>query len=67
VFSWLSTRHHLRWLAREFGWHRHFIYASTGSSVGQYLFRARAAAVWLIAGQIKLGGQQFQDRQAACR
>jgi UDP-N-acetylglucosamine:LPS N-acetylglucosamine transferase len=59
VFSWLSTPHHLRWLAREFGWHRHFIYASNGPSVGQYLF-ARGCGGRLIAGQIKLGASSFK-------
>jgi len=59
VFSWLSTRHHLRWLAHEFGWHRHFIYASSGSSVGQWLF-AHGCGGRLIAGQIKLGATSFK-------
>jgi hypothetical protein len=54
LFSWPSTRHRLRLLASECGWHhRHFLYASTGSSLGQYVL-AKGAGGRLIGGQIRL-------------
>ncbi len=57
LVRWLGTRDLLSDLGRTCGLHRHhhFLYVSSGPSLGQWLF-AHGAGGRLIAGAVKLGG-----------
>ena len=54
LVEWLHTKPQLRKMARELGWGRHFLYASSGPSLGQWLF-AHSDGGQLIAGAVRLG------------
>ena len=56
LISWLQTRGQLHRLLRALGYGHHFLYASSGPSLGQWLF-AHGAGGRLIAGAIKLDGR----------
>jgi hypothetical protein len=56
LVEWMHTKPQLRKMARELGWGRHFLYASSGPSLGQWLF-AHSDGGQLIAGAVKLGGK----------
>jgi hypothetical protein len=53
LVSWLSTRAKLHRLLHELGWGRHFLYASSGPSLGQWLF-AHGAGGRLVAGAVRV-------------
>jgi UDP-glucose 4-epimerase len=53
LFYWLHTRHTLGQMTHELGWGRHFLYASSGPSLGQWLF-AHGVGGRLIAGAIRV-------------
>jgi len=53
LFQWLHTKPELRHMLRELGWGRHFLYASSGPSLGQWLF-AHGAGGRLVAGAVRL-------------
>ncbi len=53
VVGWLGTRHRLHELLRGLGWGHHFLYASSGPSLGQWLF-AHGAGGKLVAGAVRL-------------
>jgi hypothetical protein len=55
LFHWLHTRAELRRLLRAFGYGRHFLYASSGPSLGQWLF-AHGEGGRLVAGAVKIDG-----------
>ncbi len=56
LVSWLHTRGQLHGLLRELGYEHHFLYASSGPSLGQWLF-AHAQGGRLVAGAIMLDGK----------
>ena len=56
LVRWLGTRGELRHLIGSMGYRHHFLYASSGPSVGQWLF-AHGAGGRLVAGAVRL-----QDR-----
>jgi len=53
LVSWLHTRAELHRLLHELGWGHHFLYASSGPSVGQWLF-AHGEGGRLIAGAVRV-------------
>ena len=53
LVRWLGTRGTLDRLSDRMGYSRHFLYASSGPSVGQWLF-AHGAGGRLVAGAVKL-------------
>ncbi len=53
LVRWLDTREQLHSLLRAMGFRHHFLYASSGPSVGQWLF-AHGAGGRLIAGAVRL-------------
>jgi hypothetical protein len=53
LVRWLKARAELHRLMRELGYGRHFLYASSGPSVGQWLV-AHGAGGRLVAGAVKL-------------
>lgn len=53
LVSWLGTRGDLRRLVRELDWGSHFLYASSGPSLGQWLF-AHSAGGKLVGGAVRL-------------
>jgi UDP-glucose 4-epimerase len=53
LVRWLGTRGTLDRLSDRMGYNRHFLYASSGPSVGQWLF-AHGAGGRLVAGAVKL-------------
>jgi UDP-glucose 4-epimerase len=53
LVRWLGARDQLRDLMTRLGSHRHFLYASSGPSVGQW-FMAHGAGGRLVAGAIRL-------------
>jgi UDP-glucose 4-epimerase len=53
LVRWLGTRGTLDQLSDRMGYSRHFLYASSGPSVGQWLF-AHGAGGHLVAGAVKL-------------
>jgi hypothetical protein len=53
LVRWLGQRGQLHRWAREMGYGRHFLYASSGPSVGQWLF-AHGAGGRLVAGQVTI-------------
>jgi nucleoside-diphosphate-sugar epimerase/UDP-N-acetylglucosamine:LPS N-acetylglucosamine transferase len=55
LVRWLGTREQLHDLLRSMGFGRHFLYASAGPSVGQWLV-AHGAGGRLIAGAVQLDG-----------
>jgi UDP-N-acetylglucosamine:LPS N-acetylglucosamine transferase len=56
LVSWFSTHHQLRVLCHEVGEGSHFLYASSGSNVGQWLF-AHFGGGKLVAGAVTLQGK----------
>jgi hypothetical protein len=54
LVRWLGARDRLRDLIAQLGFHRHFLYASSGPSVGQW-FMAHGAGGRLVAGAVRLG------------
>ncbi len=55
LFHWLHTRAELHRLRHAFGDGDHFLYASSGPSLGQWLF-AHGAGGRLVAGAVKIDG-----------
>ncbi len=53
LVRWLGTRDRLRDLITQLGFHHHFIYASSGPSVGQW-WMAHGAGGRLVAGAVRL-------------
>ncbi len=54
LVRWLGTRHQLKRLLAEQGWYgRHFLYASSGPSVGQWWLAHRAGGR-LVAGAVRV-------------
>jgi UDP-N-acetylglucosamine:LPS N-acetylglucosamine transferase len=53
LVGWLGTRGDLRRLVHRFGWGSHFLYASSGPSLGQWLF-AHSAGGKLVGGAVRL-------------
>jgi UDP-glucose 4-epimerase len=53
LVRWLGTRGELRHLIGPMGYGRHFLYASSGTSIGQWLF-AHGAGGRLVAGAVRL-------------
>jgi UDP-glucose 4-epimerase len=53
LVRWMGARSQLRRLLRSMGYRRHFLYASSGPSVGQWLV-AHGAGGKLIAGAVRL-------------
>jgi len=56
LVGWLGTRDKLRDLSGSMGYGRHFLYASSGPSLGQWLF-AHGAGGRLVAGAVRLRDQ----------
>jgi hypothetical protein len=59
LVSWLSTRTQLEHLLSALGYRRPFLYASSGPSLGQWLF-AHGLGGLLVAGAIKLPGSTHE-------
>ena len=59
LVRWLGARDQLRDLIAQLGGHHHFLYASSGPSVGQW-FMAHGAGGRLVAGAVRL--QDNDDR-----
>jgi hypothetical protein len=59
LVRWLGTRAQLHHLLAELGFGRHFLYASSGPSVGQW-WMAHGAGGRLVAGAVRL--QDIDDR-----
>jgi hypothetical protein len=59
LVRWMGARGQLRRLITSMGYSRHFLYASSGPSVGQWLI-AHGAGGRLVAGAVRL-----QDRDDA--
>jgi hypothetical protein len=61
LVRWLGTRDVINDLGRTCGLHRHhhFLYVSSGPSLGQWLF-AHGAGGRLVAGAVKLGGSHTE-------
>jgi hypothetical protein len=53
LVRWLDTRGELRHLVASMGYRGHFLYASSGPSLGQWLF-AHGAGGRLVAGAVRL-------------
>jgi UDP-glucose 4-epimerase len=53
LVGWLGTRGDLRRMVHRFGWGAHFLYASSGPSLGQWLF-AHSAGGKLVGGAVRL-------------
>jgi UDP-glucose 4-epimerase len=53
LVRWLQTRAQLHRLIHELGYHSHFLYASSGPCIGQWLF-AHGAGGRLIAGAVNV-------------
>jgi hypothetical protein len=53
LVRWLGARDRLRDLITQLGFHHHFLYASSGPSVGQW-FMAHGAGGRLVAGAVRL-------------
>ena len=53
LVRWLATRDRLRDLIEQLGFHHHFLYASSGPSVGQW-WMAHGAGGRLVAGAVRL-------------
>jgi hypothetical protein len=53
LVRWLGTRDRLRDLIAQLGFHHHFLYASSGPSVGQW-WMAHGAGGRLVAGAVRL-------------
>jgi UDP-glucose 4-epimerase len=53
LVRWLGTRGELQRLVGPLGYGHHFLYASSGPSIGQWLF-AHGAGGRLVAGQVRL-------------
>jgi UDP-glucose 4-epimerase len=53
LVRWLGTRGQLRRLIDSMGYRRHFLYSSSGPSLGQWLF-AHGAGGRLVAGAVRL-------------
>jgi UDP-glucose 4-epimerase len=53
LVSWLHTRDELHRLLHMMGWGHHFLYASSGPSLGQWLF-AHGAGGRLVAGAVRV-------------
>jgi len=53
LVSWLHTRAELHRLLHALGWGRHFLYASSGPSLGQWLF-AHGAGGRPVAGAVRV-------------
>lgn len=53
LVSWISTKGRLDHLVHEFGWPRNFIYASSGSSVAQWIL-AHHVGGQLIGGAVRI-------------
>jgi hypothetical protein len=53
LVRWIGARDQLRDLIEQLGFHRHFLYASSGPSVGQW-WMARGAGGRLVAGAVRL-------------
>jgi UDP-glucose 4-epimerase len=58
LVSWLHTRGLLHRLLHEMGWGHHFLYASSGPSLGQWLF-AHGAGGRPVAGAVRLGDDDY--------
>ncbi len=58
VFHWLHTRGELHKLAHELGYQHRFLYASSGPSLGQWLF-AHGAGGRLVAGAVKIDAADY--------
>jgi UDP-glucose 4-epimerase len=60
LVSWMHTRADLHRLLRAMGWSHHFLYASSGPSLAQWLF-AHGAGGRLVAGAVNVddGGDPF--------
>jgi UDP-glucose 4-epimerase len=61
LVRWLGARDKLHDLMAQLGYHHHFLYASSGPSVGQW-FMAHGAGGRLVAGAVRL--QDRDDRVA---
>ena len=55
LFQWVHTKPELRRMAHELGWSRHFLYASSGPSLGQWLF-AHGDGGTLVGGAVRITG-----------
>jgi hypothetical protein len=55
LVGWLHTRGTLHRLLHRLGWGHHFLYASSGPSLGQWLF-AHGAGGRPVAGAVRMGG-----------
>ena len=53
LVRWIGARDQLRDLIEQLGFHHHFLYASSGPSVGQW-WMARGAGGRLVAGAVRL-------------
>ncbi len=53
LVRWLGARDQLRDLMAQLGFHHHFLYASSGPSIGQW-FMAHGAGGRLVAGAVRL-------------
>jgi UDP-glucose 4-epimerase len=62
LVSWLHTRGLLHRLVHELGWGHHFLYASSGPSLGQWLF-AHGAGGRPVAGAVRLGDDASSFRR----
>lgn len=56
LVRWMGARGQLHRLIGELGYHRHFLYASSGPSVGQWLV-AHGAGGRLVAGAVRLAAR----------
>jgi UDP-glucose 4-epimerase len=59
LVNWFHTRHELHELLRALGFSHHFLYTSSGPSLGQWLF-AHGAGGRLVAGAVRI--QDTDDR-----
>ncbi|HET9721278.1 MAG TPA: NAD-dependent epimerase/dehydratase family protein [Solirubrobacteraceae bacterium] len=64
LVAWLHTRATLHRLVHALGWGHHFLYATSGPSLGQWLF-AHGAGGRPVAGAIRLSGRDDPFRR--CR
>ena len=55
LVRWLGARDQLQDVMGQFGFHHHFLYASSGPSIGQW-FMAHGAGGRLVAGAVRLQG-----------
>jgi UDP-glucose 4-epimerase len=62
LVRWLKTRHELHELLRAMGYERHFLYASSGPSVGQW-WLAHGAGGRLIGGAVRLNDRDDSLRR----